>query len=281
MAWIKELSPRAASDGWKNDFPLAHELPEAVEIDCSRLELPIHPMFAVRLRVFTDWHQARGRTVRIIPPADPRTRRFFEAMGVDPQADLATEEDAILPVTRLAEFSQVEEVAGRTQEIMEYHLTDIAPLGEATFMAVSELCGNAIDHGDNALGRLHRRATGQGPAKAGVNNHQRPRGGHPEHIRQRYPEWSDDGWAIAYATEERVSGTGDPHRGFGFSAVFEAALTSSLSAARMDILSANGFCRTHPSKKVARRRLFRRRATAEEPGSPTTWSPYDPSATVL
>lgn len=68
--------------------------------------------------------------------------------------------------------------------------------------------------------------------------------GIPEHIRQRYPEWSDDGWAIAYATEERVSGTGDPHRGFGFSAVFEAALTWSLSAARMDILSANGFCRT-------------------------------------
>ncbi|HWC48756.1 MAG TPA: ATP-binding protein [Solirubrobacterales bacterium] len=244
MAWIKELSPRAASDGWKNDFPLAHELPDVVEIDCSRLELPIHPMFAVRLRVFTDWHQAGGRTVRIMPPADPKARKLFEAMGIDPQVDPVTEDDAILPVTRLGEFLQVEEVAGRTQEILEYQLTDVAPLGEATFMAVSELCGNAIDHGENALGayiavrrvKEPRKQVSIAISDLGV--------GIPEHIRQRYPEWSDDGWAIAYATEERVSGTGDPHRGFGFSAVFEAALTSSLSSARMDILSANGFCRT-------------------------------------
>lgn len=244
MAWIKELSPRAASDGWKNDFPLAHELPDAVGVDCTRLELPIHPMFAVRLRVFTDWHQARGRTVQIVPPVDPRTRTMFEAMGIDPQADRAIEDDAILPVTRLGEFLQVEEVAGRTQEILEYHLTDVAPLGEATFMAVSELCGNAIDHGDNPLGayiavrrvKEPRKQVSIAISDLGV--------GIPEHIRQRYPEWSDDGWAIAHATEERISGTGDPHRGFGFSAVFEAALTRSLSAAKMDILSANGFCRT-------------------------------------
>lgn len=111
-------------------------------------------------------------------------------------------------------------------------------------MAVSELCGNAIDHGENALGayiavrrvKEPRKQVSIAISDLGV--------GIPEHIRQRYPEWSDDGWAIAYATEERVSGTGDPHRGFGFSAVFEAALTSSLSSARMDILSANGFCRT-------------------------------------
>lgn len=151
MTWIKELGPRTASDGWKSDFPLAHELPEDVEIDCSRLELPIHPMFAVRLRIFIDWHQERGRTVGIIPPTDPKTRKVFEAMSIDPQVDTATEDDAILPVTRLAEFLHVEEVAGRTQKILEYHLSDVAPLGEATFMAVSELCGNAIDHGGTIL----------------------------------------------------------------------------------------------------------------------------------
>ncbi|HEX5593106.1 MAG TPA: hypothetical protein VFX35_07140 [Solirubrobacterales bacterium] len=218
MAWVKELGPRTASDGWKNDFPLAHEMPNTVVIDCSRLELPIHPMFAVRLRVFTDWHQGRGRTVQIVPPVDPRTKKLFEAMGIAPQVDPAAEDDAILPVTRLGEYLEVEEVAGRQVSI-----------------AISDL---------------------------GV--------GIPEHIRQRYPEWSDDGWAIAYATEERVSGTGDPHRGFGFSAVFEAALTSSLSAARMDILSANGFCRTQSVQE--NRKTEAMPATRYRRG---TWITYD------
>lgn len=72
----------------------------------------------------------------------------------------------------------------------------------------------------------------------------------PEHIRQRYPEWSDDGWAIAHATQEGVSGTGNRHRGIGFSAVMEAALTSSLHAARMDILSANGLCRVQNVEEI-------------------------------
>lgn len=243
MAWIKEIGPRAAQDGWRDDFPLAHELPEAIEIDCTRLETPIHPMFAVRLRVFTDWHREEGRKVSIRPPTDAAARQAFYAMSIDPEVEAGEEKDAVMAVTRLKEFLEVEEVAGRTQEILEYQLQDVSSLGQAAFMTVSELCGNAIDHGENSLG-----------AYAAVRRVAEPRRqvsiaisdlgmGVPEHIRQRYPEWSDDGWAIAHATKENVSGTGDPHRGIGFSAVFEAALTSSLHAARMDILSASGFCR--------------------------------------
>jgi len=243
VAWIKELGQRAAAEGWKDDFPLAHDLPDSIEIDCSRLELPIHPMFAVRLRVFTDWHREKGRDVLVRPPSDPSARQTFEGMGIDPENAMADEDDTIMPVTRLNEFLEVEEVAGKTQQILEYQLTDVSPLGHAAFMAMSELCGNAIDHGRNALG-----------AYAAVRRVTEPRRqvsiaisdlgmGVPEHIRQRYPEWSEDGWAIAHATNENVSGTSEPHRGIGFSAVIEAALTSSLHAARMDILSASGFCR--------------------------------------
>jgi hypothetical protein len=159
-------------------------------------------------------------------------------MRIDPQAASIEEDDAIMPGTRLEEFLEVEDVAERTQEILEYQLPDVSPLGQATFMAISELCGNAIDHGHNALGAYAavrrvtepRRQVSVAISDLGI--------GVPEHIRQRYPEWSDDGWAIAHATEDRVTGTNDPHRGIGFSAVLEAALTSSLHAARMDILSA-------------------------------------------
>jgi hypothetical protein len=243
VVWVKEIGPKGASDGWRDDFPLSHDLPDSVEIDCSRLRLPIHPMFAVRLRVFIDWHRGNGRQVVVVPPTDPSTQRVFGGMRIDPEVSADQEDDAIMPVTRMEEFPEVEEVAGRTQELLEYQLTDVSSLGQAAFMAVSELCGNAIDHGRNDLG-----------AYAAVRRVSEPRKqvsiaisdlgmGVPEHIRQRYPEWSDDGWAIAHATQDHVTGTSNPHRRIGFSAVLEAALTSSLHAARMDILSASGFCR--------------------------------------
>lgn len=254
MDWVKELGAKAGADGgWRDDFPLNHDLPDSVKLDCGRLRLPIHPMFAVRLRVFVDWHRAEEREVVVIPPTDPPTRQVFEAMGIDPQLESDGEGDAIMAVTRLHEFNEVEAVAERTREILEYQLTDVSPLGQAAFMAVSELCGNAIDHGRNALGAYvavrrvtdPRRQVSIAISDLGI--------GIPEHIRQRYPEWSDDGWAIAHATEDHVSGTNDPHRGIGFSAVIESALTSSLHAAQMNILSANGFCRlqtVQESRKV-------------------------------
>lgn len=175
-----------------------------------------------------------------------------------------------MPVTCVKEFLEVEEVAERTREILEYQLHDVSPLGHAAFMAVSELCANAIDHGENELG-----------AFAAVRRVTEPRRqvtiaisdlgmGIPEHIRRRYPEWSDDGWAIAHATRESVSGTNNPHRGIGFSSVFEAALTTSLHAGRMDLLSANGFCRIqtvqeNPKLEVLPATRFRR----------GTWITYD------
>lgn len=270
MAWIKELGPRAATDGWKGDFPLAHDLPETVEIDCSRLQLPLHPMFAVRLRMFIEWHRAAGREIEIMPPADSPTRHVFQGMRIDPDLSTPQEDDAIMPVTCMTEFLEVEKVAGRTQEIIEYQLPDVSPLGQAAFMAMSELCGNAIDHGENALGAYvavrrvtePRRKVSIAIGDLGM--------GVPEHIRQRYPEWSDDGYAIAHATNDSISGTDDPHRGIGFSAVIEAALTSALHAAKMDILSASGFCRIQTVQQSRKTEVLP--ATRFRRG---TWITYD------
>jgi hypothetical protein len=56
--------------------------------------------------------------------------------------------------------------------------------------------------------------------------------------------WQDDSAAIARAIERGVSGTGDPHRGNGFSEVFREALQTDLvrarSAAEIDIRSGRG-----------------------------------------
>lgn len=83
----------------KGDFPLSHDLPSSIGVDCSRLMRPIHPMFAVRLRVFADWHRHEGRAVSVVAPTDPGTRRLFESMRIDPaQASQESEPDAVLPV---------------------------------------------------------------------------------------------------------------------------------------------------------------------------------------
>lgn len=113
--------------------------------------MPIHPMFAVRLRVFIDWHRLQGRRVELIAPRDVAAGKLFDAMRIGDEAE-AKEDDAVLPVTKMSGFLDVEEVAARTKGILEYDLPDVSLLGEATFEAVSELCGNAFEHGKNPLG---------------------------------------------------------------------------------------------------------------------------------
>lgn len=152
--------------------------------------------------------------------------------------------DVVLPVTRLAGHQDVEAVAQRVRELLEYEMTDVSPLGHACYMAISELCGNAVEHGRNphracyvaALRRTDpRRQISVAIGDLGI--------GIPEHLRQQEPELADDDYAIARAMEPRVSGTGHPHRGNGYTETFEAALTSTLHAARIEVYSGLGIVR--------------------------------------
>ena len=121
MDWVKEIGPSGgAQGGMRGDFPLSHELPSTIGVDCTGLLLPVHPMFGVRLRVFVDWHRHEGREVTVLPPDDPATRRLFQAMQIVPsEDDRDADADAVLPVTRLDRHNDAEMVAQRTQEILE------------------------------------------------------------------------------------------------------------------------------------------------------------------
>jgi hypothetical protein len=235
------VTPSAGEGGWKDDLPLDTDLPEDLVLDLGPLREPIHPMFALRCRVFVDWHREAGRRVEVLPASDPRAREIVIALGVDQTAPAEELPDIILRASRLREFEDVEAVAERSREILEYQLRDVSRLGAAAFMAVSELCNNAVEHGANSLGAYIgvRRFTEPQPrvsiaiSDLGI--------GIPEHLRQQRPELSDDSHAIGLATQPGVSGTGQQHRGHGFDAIFDTALTAAMHEARFTILSARGF----------------------------------------
>jgi len=244
MAWEMRIGPRGADGPWRGDFPLDHDLPLGLALDCCALRLPIHPMFVVRLQIFLEWHRALDRSVRIVPPDDRATRRVFDQLGIGSTDPTQGEEDTVVPVTRLRDENGVEGVAAATRQVLEHQLTDVARLGDAAFYAVSELCGNALEHGRNDLGAFvavrrevePRRQVTVAIGDLGI--------GIPEHLRRVYPELSEDGYAIARAMEPGVSGTDDPHRGYGYDWVFEKALTSASHMARLEIHSLRGFYAT-------------------------------------
>jgi hypothetical protein len=133
VAWHKPVGSSAGRSGWKDDFPLDAELPQELAVDLSDLREPIHPMFALRCRVFVDWHRENGREVRVVPPTDGLARSITDALGVHGQSVADEGADVILPVTRLCEYQDVEDAAMATREVLEYQLKDVAPLGAAAF----------------------------------------------------------------------------------------------------------------------------------------------------
>lgn len=244
--WEKELGEFAGRTAWRGDLPLDRNLPDTLRLDLSQVKTEIHPMFAIRLRVFSDWHRSQGRTVDLTAPSDPHARRQLEVLGAieDAEADAEESEAKILPIAPLKEFNDVEKVAGQTRELLEYERPHLAHLGDATFMAIGELCNNAVEHGASRF-PAYAAAAAQPDCPSNLTIAIADLGiGIPEHLRQAHPEWSDDSAAIARATYEGVSGTGDPQRGFGFHHIFDAILKASLHAAEIEIYSANGFLRT-------------------------------------
>ncbi|MDQ3742584.1 MAG: hypothetical protein M3389_16765 [Actinomycetota bacterium] len=243
----------SAGDGYRDDLPLDRDLDGPVVVDLSSAG-QCHPMFAVRLRMFIDWHLLAGNAVAVRPPSSTLVAGQFAAMGVfaglpdlvvaQARPPHSPDTGSVLPVRRLASYHDVEDAAADATEVLAEQTRALAAWGGAAHMALSELCDNAIQHGKNELGTYVAADRVLEPARAfrlaiadlGI--------GIPEHIRARYPEWQDDSAAIGRALERGVTGTGDPHRGNGFAEVFSTALDNRLvraqSAAIVDIRSAKG-----------------------------------------
>jgi hypothetical protein len=250
--WITLHRNSGGKDGYRGDLPLERELDEPIVVDARGLG-PCHPMFIIRLRLFLDWHLAAGHEVKLVAPDNPQVARVLVDMGVAeglpgdvvsgfPQRQGSPE--AIFGIRRLGGPNDVEDASADAMEVLLEQVPELAAWGDPVYMAVSELCGNALQHGRDDLGAYvaadrtdaERRQFRLAIADLGI--------GIPEHIRDRHPDWHDDTAAITRALERGVTGTGDPHRGNGFAEVFEETLdrmlVRTMSAVTVDIRSAKG-----------------------------------------
>jgi hypothetical protein len=240
--------PSGGGDGWGGDLLLREDYPDEIEVDATALGNVV-PIFLLRLATFIRWHVAQGRSVVLKWPADPLVGAHLSRMrladclppesirGFDGEVPPA--DNVVLPITQISKPTEIDALADPLLDVVTGHAGSGAALGPAFHMAVSELCGNAVEHGANPTGAFVTAQRYEGPprlslaiADLGV--------GIPEHVRQQFPEWHDDAGAIANATHERVSGTGSPERGFGFAEIFREALATAMNAAEMNIRSCRG-----------------------------------------
>jgi hypothetical protein len=253
MALEKRLSVptfAGSGDGWGGSLPLRRDYPEVVVLDLSKVQFVV-PTFLLRVRTFVDWHLSQGREVRVLPPASNDVNRYLSRMRVSAGLPDGTfdglkkvsetdQREALIPVTRLHQLPEVDSLADNLAPLIGAHLAEVKLPLQPFFVAVSELAGNAVEHGRSESGcyvaaqryRAQKRLT-LAIADLGI--------GVPEHVRQRYPEWTDDARAIAMATQEAVSGTSEQHRGYGFYWVLEEAKAAEqVGYAQLTVRSSRG-----------------------------------------
>jgi hypothetical protein len=236
-----------AKDGWQCNLPLRVEETN-VEVDASSLRIAV-PTFLLRLRAFVEWHLAEGHPVVVHCPIRPSVATYMARMEIArglpkgtfvglPEVRPAHQSDVLIPITQLREFSDVDELGEKVFQLFLGHSDDeISVFAGAMHMAVSELCGNGVEHGANELGcyvaaqrydRPHRRTVlALGDLGMGI----------PKKMRRGFPEMKGDRTALREAIKEGVTSTGKSERGIGFSSVMEEALASKMRYATLDIHS--------------------------------------------
>ena len=155
-----DVGRTGGKDGYGSDLPLDRDMNAGVIVDASAL-IDCHPMFALRLRIFVDWHVAAGHSVRVICPSSKRAAQrlanFDTAKGWPPDVLGLPEpqharSEQLMPIARFRDHTEVEEIATVVVELLHRQIDPFGSWGDAIHMAISELCDNSLQHGRNDLG---------------------------------------------------------------------------------------------------------------------------------
>jgi anti-sigma regulatory factor (Ser/Thr protein kinase) len=236
-----------AKDGWQGSLPLKPS-EEVVVLDAQALRFAV-PTFLLRLRAFVEWHQIRGHSVTVLAPTNDAVATYMARMGVAnglpdgifiglPDISSPGNSDVLIPITQLREFQEVDELGEQVFKLFLGHCDDdVSVFASAMHMAVSELCANAVEHGENPCGcyvaaqryeRPHRRTVlSLGDLGVGI----------PAHMRKQFAQLKGDRTALREALKEGVTATGKDERGIGFTSVIEEAMSSQMRYATLDIHS--------------------------------------------
>jgi hypothetical protein len=260
-------------EGWEGDLPLDSDYPDSILLDLSDLTF-VRPLLLLRLRTFVDWHLEKGRKVRVELPKSNDVRRYMARMHIhhglasDVFAGMPTVQEhdrseSLVPVSIVRGGHEADHLCDGLVPILE-EFADDASLPQAVNMAMSELTNNAVEHGQNEFGTYI--AVQRYPKLGSLIIATSDLGvGIPEHLRQQHPEWDDDGYVIEMALRSGVSGTGDPHRGFGLAYTLETIEASEILKARFTIRSGRGECVIETPK--AGKSQISRSATAYKRGT--------------
>ncbi len=270
--------PRNAgnSSEWGAWVPLRTPPGDSLLLDLSALEFA-DPLFLLRLRGFIDWHAAEGRAVRIVPPTSTNVRNYLARMHLADdlparcECDLGSvrgqdQSHVLIPIRRLGSNLDSDALDYELDALYAAHFTGrLGGLADAFTRTVGEMCDNATTHGVSPLGAYvaaqryaqTRAVLAVGDLGVGV----------PEHIRRALPHLTDDGEALAEATKEGVTATGNPHRGIGYQYVIDGIIESGIPRGELRVWAGRGQFRVD----VRRGRETAREAWTVERPTVGTW----------
>ena len=237
-----------SGDGWKAELPLRRDWSAAsVVVDLSALTFVV-PTFLLRLRAFIDFNLSCGRRIRVIAPQDRHVANYLSRMKIAadlppevfpdlPKVREAVQSDVLVPISCLKTDIEVETMGAQLYDLFQGHSEDdVAVFADALQEGFTELCGNAVEHGENDLGcylaaqryggRKRRTVLSVGDLGVGI----------PRHMRRIYGGESDRRM-LRKALEEGASGTGDRHRGNGIPSVLEETRNARIRHALLEIHS--------------------------------------------
>lgn len=210
--------------------------PAQVDIDLRECDF-IRPSAALWCIVYLALASKRGARCRLLVPSNMGVCIHLKSLGFfDTLKDFSVEVDdrgigagddqkTILPITRLATTADAADVTNRAFERLQSAGVGAVNLTRVVSELFSELALNAVQHSESevgAFGCVQFFEFKAGPrftctvADGGIGVFASLRKN--EALRSRF---SYDWDALELAVRERVSGTGDPHRGIGLSGVSE------------------------------------------------------------